>query len=198
MLWGGGRGGQGVYTTSSPDGASGGASSFGSYVTAAGASAQIDAGGMVTRATNNSNYTAIGSDGEHGWGSALWRIPAWVPGIDIDIFNILNSFTGVGLIPRNAGATDKAINGSAKFNSSGSPSGGRGGLGYGAGGGGGAIAASTNSRAGSGGKAGIVKVATITLSSLSAIAVTVGTGGAGGTAAANGGAGANGCVAVFW
>lgn len=167
-------------------------------MTAAGASAQVDASGVVSKVDNSNNYLVIGSDGEHGWGSALWRMPAWVPSIDTDIFNILNSPNKNGLILRNAGATDKAINGSAKFNSSGSPSGGRGGLGYGAGGGGGAIAASANSRAGSGGKAGIVKIATITLSSLSAIAVTVGIGGAGGTAAANGGAGANGCVAVFW
>lgn len=194
---GGGRGGVGVYTSRSVDGANGGASSFGSYVTAAGASAQVDAEGMQIRATGSS-YAAIGSDGEHGWGSALWRIPAWVPGIDIDIFNIFNNLTEGDFIFRDAGATDKAINGAASSTSGGNPSGGRGGLGYGAGGGGAAVTGGGDYRAGKGGKAGTVKIAAVTLSSLSTIAVTVGTGGAGGTAAANGGAGANGCVAVFW
>lgn len=195
---GGGKGGQGVHTSSTEDGANGSASSFGGYVTAAGASAQVDADGMSFK-LDPSNYVAIGSDGEHGWGSALWRIPAWIPGIDLDVFNICTNLTAdIGVVLRKAGATDKAMNGESMGSGNYRTAGGRGGLGYGAGGGGAAYLRSNDYRAGKGGKAGTVKITAVTLSSLNPIAVTVGTGGAGGNDSAKGGKGANGCVAVFW
>lgn len=194
---GGGKGGQGA--TNSESGANGSASSFGSYVTAAGASTLVDIKG-ITFAIDGGISAAIGSDGEHGWGSALWRMPAWIPGIDIDVFNICSTLPDAdALALRNAGATDKAMNGGARVSGRSCTVGGRGGLGYGAGGGGSVYIYGNDRYAAAGGKAGTVKIATITLSSLSTITVTVGAGGAGGgDSLAKGGAGANGCVAVFW
>lgn len=195
---GGGKGGQGVSNNGHVDGGANGlASSFGSYVTAAGANTHVDTAGVSS--TDSGISRSLGSDGEHGWGSALWRMPAWVPGIDADLVSTLNSLNGWGDTFRSAGATDKAMNGSAISYGSSSAAGGRGGLGYGAGGGGAAHANDgTDTGSGRGGKAGTVKITAITLSSLNSITVTVGTGGAGGNYTAVGGAGANGCVAVFW
>lgn len=197
MLWGG-KGGEGVPPRAG--GANGGTSSFGSYVTAAGASAQADMDGIEVEAgESNSYYNVIGADGEHGWGSALWRMPAWIPGIDLDVFDIFNNIApAIHCTLRDAGATDRAMNGEAYLSGDGHVAGGRGGLGYGAGGGGAVYAQSRNNYTGRGGKAGTIKIATVTLSSLSTIAVTVGTGGTGGNGTAKGGNGANGCVAVFW
>lgn len=75
------------------------------------------------------------------------------------------------------------------------------GEGYGAGGGGGAKAGGgyyCSCRGAAGGSCGEIKSISIKLSSSSTVSVTVGTGGAGANVDAAGGAGANGCVAIFW
>ena len=197
---GGGRGGNGSEYDSSVEvqGSNGGASSFGSFASAPGGNA-VASTGVTTPLSGGEANGSVGGDGEHGWGSILWHAGSiWSPGLDCDLLACIAAHGAMGEI-RNGGKTDLAENGEA-YASSTTNAGGRGGLGYGAGGGGGASASNRNNgaRAASGGKAGTIKIVAVKLANLKAISVTVGTGGAGGSAKANGGKGANGCVAVFW
>lgn len=196
---GGGHGGNGSdYSSGEVRGSNGGTSSFGSFVSAPGGNAVASAG--VTPPLSGGDASGcMGSDGEHGWGSTLWHTSSiWSPGLDYDLLAYISANGAVGEI-RNGGKTDLAENGEAYVNGVTTCAGGRGGLGYGAGGGGGASASNRKgAQPASGGKAGTVKIVSVELTNLKAISVTVGTGGAGGSSIANGGKGANGCVAVFW
>lgn len=199
MLWGGGRGGNGSdYDSDEVQGSNGGTSSFGRFVSAPGGNAVASTGATPPLGVGEANGS-VGGDGEHGWGSILWHAGSiWSPGLDYDLLAYISDHGAAGNI-RNGGKTDLAENGEAYARGTTTCAGGRGGLGYGAGGGGGASASSRKGAlAASGGKAGTIKIVYVKLTNLNAISVTVGTGGAGGSSTANGGKGANGCVAVFW
>lgn len=199
MLWGGGRGGNGSdYDSDEVQGSNGGTSSFGSFVSAPGGNAVASTGATPPISGGGANGS-VGGDGEHGWGSILWHAGSiWSPGLDYDLLAYISDHGAADNI-RNGGKTDLAENGAAYASGSTTCAGGRGGLGYGAGGGGGASASARHGAlAASGGKAGTIKIVTIKLTNLNTTSVTVGTGGAGGSSTANGGKGANGCVAVFW
>lgn len=196
---GGGRGGNGSdYDTGEVHGSNGGTSSFGSFVSAPGGNA-VASTGVTPPLSGGDASGCMGSDGEHGWGSTLWHTGSiWSPGLDHDLLAYISANGAAGEI-RNGGKTDLAENGKAHDNGGTTCAGGRGGLGYGAGGGGGASASKRRgAQPASGGKAGTVKIVSVKLTNLNTISVTVGTGGAGGSSTANGGKGANGCVAVFW
>ena len=196
---GGGRGGNGSdYNDGETLGSNGGTSSFGSFVSAPGGNAAVTVAGATPPLSGSEANGSLGSDGEHGWGSALWRVGSiWSPSLDYDLLAYISDHGAMDNI-RNGGKTDLAENGYADSRGLTTCAGGRGGLGYGAGGGGASARARREALAASGGKAGTVKIAYVKLTNLNAISVTVGTGGAGGSSTANGGKGANGCVAVFW
>lgn len=211
---GGGASGNGASSeTDDVAGIAGGASSFGSLVSAAGGSVGAGALGVAPANTATtgtwSGYVAAGGDGQHGF-LLNSIIPIWVPSNQLHVLlqlltTLSSESINSGLLV-NGGKTDKAGNGvsnGSDSTSSYAPAtsvGGRGGLGYGAGGGGGAFVRYRYAyqAKGNGGGAGVIKHYEYKLTDTVAVPVTVGTGGAANSATCPGGVGAPGCVAVFW
>lgn len=206
-------------------GTAGGASSFGSYITAAGGGSGNKVGQSLGGYGDN-EYKA-GGGGAGGWypGEQMVNCPGFrgfLRGISPAELMMSPSNGGCGGFCRPA-STDADIvptygtsggGGGAAEPGSLAGVGGAGGTGlisdnatqsdnYASGGGGAGYGAGGGGGgrkryyyAGSGGNSGIVTQKMVTLPSMSAIPVTVGAGGAGN--AGGGGAGAPGCVAVFW
>lgn len=227
VVVGGGGGGCGYDDSAvyGVPGAAGGASSFGPYVTAAGGGSGNKVGQSLGGVGDDVHHA--GGGGAGGWypGEQMVNCPGFrgfLIGIspaelmmspsnggcggfcrpaytDADIVPTYGtsgggggaaspgSLAGVG----GAGGTGLVSNNATQRDNYAS---GGGGAGYGAGGGGGGHRNFVH--AGSGGNSGIVTQKMVTLPSMSTIPVTVGAGGVGGEV--NGGAGAPGCVAVFW
>lgn len=198
LVVGGGASGQGVMGRTTPGtNSSGGTSSVGSIVSATGGVASKGCLGF-------SNYQiGAGGDGQHGCliptGLAPWTLMDYVSGYVAAV-----AASAEPSVYNTTGRVHLAYNGTAAMSSSGSYSArgvyaGRGGLGYGAGGGGAVyMYRSDGGQAGRGGAAGDMKAAVYVLPNANGISVTIGAGGAASSDNYPGGAGAPGCVAVFW
>lgn len=227
VVVGGGGGGCGYDDNAEygAPGTAGGASSFGSYITSAGGGSGNKVGQSLGGYGNDAYHA--GGGGAGGWYPGEQMVncpgfPGFLDGTSPGDLVMSNSNGGCGGFCRpavtdasivqtfgtgrggggatspgslggvgGAGGTGLVTNNSQSSNNYAS---GGGGAGYGAGGGGGGYRRYTY--AGSGGNSGIVTHKIVVLTSTSAIPVTVGAGGAGNTY--SGGAGAPGCVAIFW
>lgn len=227
IVVGGGGGGCG-FANDSPTGSrgtSGGSSSFGSYFTASGGGSGNTVGQSCGgTGIDSSDAGSYGGGGAGGWYPGLARtnqagmsglLSGITPG-EIALLDSLagcgggclpkvdNNYTAAGTVGTSGGGGGTAsagrVGGVGGEGGSGSRfdashgydnyGGGGGGAGYGAGGGGSATG-------GNGGNSGQVVYGAHKLTSTAAIPVTVGTGGAGSTRRPAG-AGAPGCVAIFW